>query len=103
MELTIGVVATFCSIVFGFLGYWRGSKSDYKEEGNVKGTLSADIQYIKRRTDEVLLEQKDTNRTMTEVKERLIIVEENAKTAHKRIDNMELDFKDCRKEYKNGR
>lgn len=48
--------------------------------------LSADIQYIKRRVDDVLLEQKDTNKTLDAHAERIARVEEAVKQAHKRID-----------------
>ena len=62
MEINLGVVATVCSILFGYLGYSKGQKDEYKKNGKSEGILNTDIQYIKKRTDEVLLEQKDTNK-----------------------------------------
>lgn len=89
----IGLIGTLCSIIFGFLGYQRGQKLDYKSSGKVEGSLEADILYIKRRTDDVLLEQKDTNRNISLLTERVARVEESSKSAHNRIDTLESDFK----------
>ena len=32
MEINLGVVATVCSILFGYLGYSKGQKDEYKKE-----------------------------------------------------------------------
>ncbi|MEG1609533.1 MAG: hypothetical protein RR348_06655 [Clostridia bacterium] len=50
--------------------------------------IGADNQYIKRRIDDVLLEQRETNKTLDAHGERLTRVEESAKQAHKRIDEL---------------
>lgn len=97
MELTIGLIATVCSIAFGYIGYQRGQKDEFKKLGNNEGILNTDIQYIKRRTDEVLLEQKDTNRNIGFLTERVTRVEEGIKAVNNRVDTVELDFKDCKR------
>ncbi len=85
----IGAVGTVCGIVFGYIGYQKGLKTDNYKEGNEDGTLRADTQYIKRRIDDVLLEQKETNKSINSLSERVTRVEESAKQAHKRIDRIE--------------
>ena len=90
MITIVGVVGTVCSILFGYIGYQKGLKTDYYKEGSEDGTLKADTQYIKRRIDDVLLEQKDTNKSINLLSERVTRVEESAKQAHKRIDRVEL-------------
>lgn len=97
MELTIGLIATVCSIMFGYMGYQKGLKDENKKLGNSEGILNTDIQYIKRRTDEVLLEQKDTNRNIGFLTERVTRVEEGIKAVNNRVDTVELDFKDCKR------
>lgn len=100
MELTIGVIATVCSLIFGYAGYVKGQKDENKKLGNNEGILNTDIQYIKKRTDEVLLEQKDTNRNISAIGDRVTILEirheEGMKSANKRIDEIQGDFKDCK-------
>ena len=93
----IGVAGTVCSIVFGYLGYQRGKRHDANQkikevkqetEQDVKevSELKADTNYIRRRIDDVLLEQRELNKTVNVHAERLTRVEESAKQAHKRID-----------------
>lgn len=85
----VGAVGTVCGILFGYIGYQKGLKTDFYKEGNEDGTLKTDTQYIKRRIDDVLLEQKDTNKSINMLAERVTRVEESSKQAHKRIDAME--------------
>lgn len=82
----LGAVATVCAIVFGYLGYQSGLKKESYQHGSKDAGLKSDIQYIKRRTDDVLLEQKDTNKSISALTERVTRVEESTKQAHKRID-----------------
>lgn len=82
----IGIAGTVCSIVFAYIGYQEGTKKDSKKEGEEDGSLKSDTQYIKRRIDDVLLEQKDTNKSINSLSERVTRVEESSKQAHKRLD-----------------
>jgi hypothetical protein len=85
-----------CGIVFGYVGYSKGTKKDSMQEGREKGSMESNIKnleanttYIMRRMDESLLEQKDTNRNLNALAERVTRVEESAKSAHKRLDQLE--------------
>lgn len=83
--VVITAVAALAGIVFGWLGYRRGVSRDCQDEG----ALKSDTEYIKRRIDDVLLEQKDTNKSINALAERVTRVEESSKQAHKRIDGLE--------------
>ena len=85
----IGVVGTISGVVFGYIGYKRGLQKDAYSEGIDNATLRSDTEYIKRRIDDVLLEQKDTNKSINALVERVTRVEESSKQAHKRIDQIE--------------
>lgn len=80
---------TICSILFLYIGYQRGLKKDAYKDGNADGELKSDIQYIKRKTEDVYLEQRNTTRCIAEHGERITRVEESAKAAHKRLDRVE--------------
>lgn len=84
----IGAVGTVCAIVFGYLGYSSGMKKEFQNDGKESGELKADTEYIRRRIDDILLEQRDTNKTLNVHAERLTRVEESAKSAHHRIDEI---------------
>lgn len=89
MQTNFAAVLTAASalagVVFGYFGYRRGLKKDGEKDGELK----SDTEYIKMRIDDVLLEQKDTNKSLISLSERVTRVEESAKQAHKRIDGLE--------------
>lgn len=85
----IGCIAAVSGIVFGYIGYISGVKKESKSDGQKNGELKADIEYIKRRSDDTLLELKDISKTQSAHAERLTRVEESAKQAHKRLDRIE--------------
>lgn len=87
----IGVIGTICSMLFAYAGYRKGLKVDAYKEGNDDGTLKTDMQYIKRRVDDVLFEQKDLGRCVNNLTERVVRVEESSKQAHKRIDQFQKE------------
>ena len=93
----IGVLSAILGMVLGLFGAKRAMQQDYKSEGEREGSTQADLAYIKRRTDDMLLEQKDTNRNLSIITERLVRVEEISKSAHKRIDNLEQECQIMRK------
>lgn len=101
----IGIIASVAGIVLSYLGYRQGQKDEqarlkktYREEGEEAGTLHMDIAYIKRRSDDMLLEQKETNKNITILSERVTRVEESSKSAHKRLDKMEEECRARRSE-----
>lgn len=104
--LIIGAVGTICGILFGYIGYRNGLKKDVKSEGKEQGIQKAeleqlkvqikeasenkaDTEYIKRRVDDILLEQRNTNSKLDSHAERITRVEESVKQAHKRINRIE--------------
>ena len=96
--IVIALVSVSSGIVFGYLGYDRGKKKersdtekDYKTEGKENGELKADTVYIRRRIDDILLEQRDTNKTVSGHAERIAKVEESVKSAHHRIDEIKKE------------
>lgn len=90
----VGAIGACSSILFGYIGYQKGLKKDCKQEGVENGVLHADIEYIKRRSDDTLLEVKETNKGLNALAERVARVEESAKQAHKRIDGI-IDKKEA--------
>lgn len=92
----VSVTAGLTGIIFGFLqvcqrerDYRRLAARDAKAESEDSATLKSNVDYIKRRVDDVLLEQRDTNKRLGELSERVTRVEESAKQAHKRLDGLE--------------
>ncbi len=89
----VSVIGTMFGVILGFIGYSRVVKKDSYDNGSEKGSLRTDVEYIKRRTDDVLLEQKDTNKSLNAIAERVARVEESTKSAHRRIDEHIIEEK----------
>jgi len=92
ISVTVAVISVIVAI-FGLSiaakNYNRFVSRDSREENQTEGELQSDVSYIKRRIDDVFLEQREANKTLAEHSERLTRVEESAKQAHKRIDGLE--------------
>jgi hypothetical protein len=89
----IGAAGTICSIVFGYIGYNRGTKKDCKDDGKNSGVLMSDIGYIKSGIDDLKRKQETAETRHYELDRRVTRVEEYAKSAHKRIDDIEKEGK----------
>ncbi len=79
----LGVMSTFCAILFGYISYRRGQKKGNEEEG----ILISDIGYIKSGIDDLKKQQTRTEERYLEVVSRLTAVEASAWQAHKRLDD----------------
>lgn len=86
----LSVISTICAIVFGYMAFARSRKKDDTEEGRNAGTMLSDIGYIKSGVDDIKAEQKEQRKTNIEVVSRITAVEESAKQAHKRIDELSV-------------
>lgn len=93
----IGLVCTIVGTVIGYKTFNNESKKDSKQE--VKNDAKDDAQvkmqlsYISRGVDDIKLDIKAQDRRISEVVERVAIVEESTKSAHHRIDGMEEKIK----------
>ena len=85
------VISTICAVVFGYVAFSRNRKKDDTESGKTAGTMLSDIGYIKAGVDDIKTEQKEQRKTNMEVVSRLTAVEESAKQAHKRIDEIKKE------------
>jgi len=92
----IVAAGSICGVVFGYVGYASGVKKDSYTAGEKTGERQADITYIRKRTDDILLEQRDTNRKLeghaTDIASHAVEIarlQESTKSAHKRLDTIE--------------
>lgn len=84
----IGAVSAICAIVAFFIN--RGK--DKYERGDADGSMRGDIKYMRNSVDDMRLDVKEVARKQDALGERLIRVEENTKSAHKRIDTLEKEI-----------
>lgn len=87
----IALVVGAVGIVFSFVTLLRNKKKDDTEEGKASGAIMSDIGYIKAGVDDIKAEQKEQRKMNMDIERRLTSVEESAKQAHKRIDELKKD------------
>ncbi|HOV68939.1 MAG TPA: hypothetical protein PLZ84_01295 [Clostridia bacterium] len=85
----ISATAAIIGTVIGWAGHARKTKKEYADRAASEERLRTDVSYIVRSVDDIKLEQRQLTKKVEEYSERLIRVEECAKSAHKRIDRLE--------------
>ena len=85
MKVDITLIIAIIGCIVGVLGFARNKRKDSEGEGSLK----ADIKYIQRGVDDIRVDNKETNRKLSTLNDRVIKLEESTKSAHHRIDNLE--------------
>jgi hypothetical protein len=87
-SMVIGAVVGIVGIVIGILGWRRTARKDDKDEGAAQGAIMGELTYIRRRSDDTLLEVRDMKACISNHSDRITRVEESCKSAHHRIDGL---------------
>lgn len=89
ITVLVGFLATILSI-WGILVRWKkdGEKQESLETKE-QTILSTKLDYISRNLDDIKVDLRTRAKENAELKERVIIVEESVKSAHKRITELE--------------
>lgn len=89
VTVLVGFVATVLSI-WGILLKWKkDSVHQESSETREQTILTTKLDYISRNLDDIKVDLKARAKENAELKERVIIVEESVKSAHKRITELE--------------
>ncbi|WP_436514059.1 hypothetical protein [Clostridium thermobutyricum] len=89
ITVLVGFVATVLSI-WGILLKWKKDGVNQESlETKEQTILSTKLDYISRNLDDIKVDLRTRAKENAELKERVIIVEESVKSAHKRITELE--------------
>ena len=92
MELAsaiIGILGVVAAIIFGYLAFRRGQKSDDRTEQKELTEMQTTLGFIKNSVTRIENNQQAQSVTIAGLSERVTRVEESTKQAHKRIDSLE--------------
>jgi len=84
----LAIVSPIATMFFGAVIYKRNYKNDITGEANKSAQLISDMGYVKSGIDDLKRRQEKADEQHIEVISRLTAVEESAKQAHRRIDNL---------------
>ena len=88
MQIEILVLTSAIGVTLSIGTFFFGRLTSARRDGEHTGEFKSDIQYLKRLLEDLLLEQRNTNRIVADHSERLAKVEERAASAHRRIDEL---------------
>lgn len=88
VAILLSVVSASFAVFFGLKGMRRNQKKDDTEEASTTTTVIVKLENISAGIAEIKAEMNNLRCDLREQRERLVIVEESAKSAHKRIDEI---------------
>ena len=85
---TIPEVIPFLALIIYAVALFRNNKADTKQDAGQMMEIIVKLETINENVKEVKSDMKDVKADMEKVKERLVIVEQSTRSAHRRIDNL---------------
>lgn len=85
----VSIIGGVAGVFFGLFTWQRNLKSDDKAEVTQLTTVIIKLENIGNGVSEIKSEMKNVKADMKDLRDRLIVVEQSVKQAHKRIDRME--------------
>lgn len=87
----IGILGGICAVIFGIRSWRQSQKTDDRHDGQTLGTVQSDLGYIKSGVDDLKIEVRELRTGQSNLTERVRAVEESARQAHKRLDELKND------------
>ena len=88
VALLISMVSVAFAVYFGLKNVTRNNKTDTAKEASEMTTVVVKLENIASGISEIKSDIRNTKNEVQTVRDRLIIVEERAKSAHKRLDDL---------------
>lgn len=88
VETIISLVIAFAALLFTALSFRRATNHDNSATATERATLTADVQYIRSSIDEIKVDNKVIQKDVSELKAKIVEVDQSAKSAHKRLDDI---------------
>lgn len=89
IEIIFGLFFTALGGVLGYLGFKRNVKKDSDDKIRHDTKIDVKLDNIAKNIDEIRLDNKDFSKTINNLGERMVVVEQATTRAHKRIDSLE--------------
>ena len=93
--ISIALVCTVVGVLISYATFQRNRGHDIRADTREEADTKAKLDYISRGVDDIKLDNKQRDREMLKMNERLIREEESVKSAHKRIDGIEEERGAC--------
>jgi peptidoglycan hydrolase CwlO-like protein len=89
IETIVAIVVPLLALGFTAMTYRRAENHDTSAAATERATLTADVRYIRSSIDEIKLENKAIQKDVSDLTKRVVEIEASAKSAHRRIDDLQ--------------
>lgn len=86
--ISIALICTILGVTISYLTFQRNKDNAIRAETKEDAETKAKLDYISKGVDDIRLDIKSQDRKIEDLKERVTRVEESAKQAHKRINDI---------------
>lgn len=90
----VSVLIAFVSVLFTVRNSKRNDVQDIERRASENATINTKLDNIQANVIDMKVEISSTNNDVSKLTERVVAVEESAKSAHKRIDSVEERIKE---------
>ncbi len=87
-ETIISLGVAVCALLFTALSFRRTQFRDNGETAAQRAMMTADIKYIRNSIDEIKVENKVIQKDVSDLKTKVVEIEQSTKSAHRRLDDM---------------
>lgn len=67
----------------------KNNKKDTAQEAEQRASMTADMKYIRSSIDEIKVDNRVIQKDVSELKVKVVEIEQSAKSAHKRLDDLQ--------------
>lgn len=85
----VGLICTVIGLIIGLFTFNRNRDKDVRSDASESAVIRTKLDNISSGIDSIRIDIKANERRVSELSERVIRIEESAKSAHKRIDFIE--------------
>ena len=89
MTITIGFITGVITFFIGYLTFMKNRDKDTRSDAHRDAMLEAKLDTIATGVDTIRLEQKDSNKSIAEIREHLVRTDERVKQITERVDKIE--------------
>lgn len=88
IETALAIFVPLIALMFTVMSFSRNKHHDTSAEATERANLAADVKYIRSGIDDMKVENRKTREDVSELTKKVVVIEESAKSAHRRIDEI---------------
>lgn len=90
MEWILGAFGTLSGFVISYLAFQRNRDKEMKKDAEDGAVIRTKLDSIGKGVDDIRIDLKANEKQMNRMNEQIIRVDESTKSAHKRLDKLEV-------------